>query len=157
MRILYIGEDPKAEYHEVSLFTELGHEVFSIGEQSLGEPPRNREILEHTTDPALVVKFWELHPRYERGGAISLHKSFTGLFDLVITSGFPTHLIMNWRVLLGKKVVWVWRTRPRTSPVHYLAVNNLKGKGLKVLELPPTGRYRVDECRELWTNFLQNL
>ena len=157
MKILYLCEDSRAEYHEVKLFTELGHKVFSIGEQSLREPPSNRKIPEYSVDPELVSKFWELHPNYSDGGAIALNKKFTDLFDLVILSDFPVHLTKNWKTLFGKRVIWVWRTRPKKSPVHYLTVRNLQGKGLRVLELPPKGFYKVDECRELWTNLLSNL
>ena len=64
---------------------------------------------------------------------------------------------MNWSNLTGKKVVWVWRTRPRSSPQHYFAVNHMKGRGLKTVELPRAGHYKIDECNEIWTEFFNKL
>ena len=85
MKILYLGEDPVAEYHEVKLFTELGHSVFSIGEQSLDTPPQNRTIPGHIVDQSMVAKFLTLHPNYQNGGAVVLNKEFIKLIFIHIS------------------------------------------------------------------------
>jgi len=160
MKILYLAFNPEAEYHEVSMLLKEGHQVFSLGEQILqSSVPEERKICQYSPREELTEKFWTLHPNYSPGRIIALRNEFIADFDLVTMSDYPEYLALNHKKILtsNTKLVWIWRKRPKSKPQHNNAVLNLKGKGLKVLELPISGRYKVTECREAWINFLQKL
>lgn len=155
-----MGNHPESEFFELSFFLEAGHKVFSIGEQLFPETvPTKREIKNIPRDSALTEKFWELHPNYGPGKLIQLSSSFIAEFDLIIMSDYPEHLVLNFREIfkLKKQAVWVWRTRPKTNLKHFKTVQNLRGKGLRSLELPYGGRYKVTECNEVWMDFLSKV
>ena len=158
MKILYMGNHPDSEFYELSFFLEAGHQVFSIGEQLFPETvPAKREIKGMPKDADLTEKFWELHPNYAPGKLIQVNRAFLQEFDLIVMSDYQEHLALNFKEIFKckKQAVWVWRKRPRATLKHYRTVQNLKGKGLRTLELPYGGRYKVSECNDLWIDFLK--
>ncbi|RKZ95508.1 MAG: hypothetical protein DRQ40_03465 [Gammaproteobacteria bacterium] len=160
MKILYIGNHSEAEYHEVTLLQDAGFEVFSLGEQLLqADLPNDRKIKGFTVDSRLEDLFWEFHPNYVPGKLIKLKSSFIEHFDLFVFSDYPEHLSLNFKLVLraNKALLWVWRKRPKATPVHYQTVLNLKGKGVKTLELPYGGKYKVTECKKVWLEKLRRL
>jgi hypothetical protein len=159
MKILYMGTNEQAEYHEINFLLEEGHTVFSVGEQLLpASVPESRKISSYKPSDELTELFWKLHPNYAPGKLIKLSKPFLQEFDLVVMSDYPEYLSLNHKEIfqLKKRALWVWRKRPKNTPVIYRAVIKLKSKGLKVLELPIAARYKVTECKELWVKTLKS-
>ena len=160
MKVLYLATNPEAEYYEVALFLKQGHEVFSLGGHLLpADLPEPRKVKEYKASEEVTEKFWELHPNYMPGKLIQLRKEFLKEFDLLITSDYPEHLTLNYKaaLLLSKKLIWVWRKPPKSKPNHSRTVINLKGKGLRTVELPSKGRYNVEGCKKVWLEALSRL
>lgn len=155
-----MGNHPESEYYEVGFFLEAGHQVFSIGQHLFPEKLDEKKLVKQfKLDDRLHTKFWDLHPNYEQGKLIKLNTSFIEEFDLVVMSDYPEHLSLNFREIFNckKKAVWVWRRRPKATPKHFHTVQNLRGKGLRSLELPTGGRYKITECHQIWMTFFETL
>lgn len=160
MKILYMGNHAESEFYELSFFLEAGHEVFSIGEQLFPDlVPDKRTIKGFQPDPLLVRDFWDLHPNYGHGKLIKLSKDFIQKFDLIIMSDYQEHLALNFREIFNckKQALWVWRRRPKSNPKHFRTVQNIKGRGLRTLELPTGGKYQVTESHKAWMKALGDI
>lgn len=120
MKILYISCHEILEYDELKLFSELGHECYSLGAytQPGGEEHRKRPPLDLPYNPHFI----ELSLQYDRR---KLHPEFLEGIDMVIIMHEPSYLGYtggahdwhpdlgegNWPLLLdfikkGGRVVW---------------------------------------------------
>lgn len=107
MRILYLSCHEILEYDELKLFTELGHECYSLGAYThpYGDEGRKRPgIPDMPYDPHFI----ELATRYDK----ELHPEMLEKMDIVIVMHVPEYIEKNWPVLKehmidkGKRVVW---------------------------------------------------
>lgn len=102
MRIHYLSTHSILEYDEISLLTELGHEVFSNGVYA--DPSG------HKTLPRPGVSGAKYFPEYEKLARefpkTNLPKELIDPFDLIIVMHTPEWVLENWEKMKGKKVIW---------------------------------------------------
>jgi len=137
MKILYISVHSILEFDELSLFTELGHDCFSLGAYT---DPRGHLSLPRPGIPNMPV--------HEDLIAMSLNMPRTELttefldrFDCVmIMDGYhaPEVIRRNWDKLKTKKVIW--RTIGQSLPEVEAMMTKLKKEGLKIVRYSPKER-----------------
>src|SRR5947209_10116141 len=102
MRILYLSCHTVLEYDEIKLFTELGHEVFSVnGSYSNPTSPIDPKR------PAIAASFYE----YLSGVALqcskeNLHEELIAWADCIIVMHRPDWILQNWMKMKHKPVIW---------------------------------------------------
>lgn len=133
-RLLYISVHSVLEYDELTLFTELGYDCFSLGAytnpEGHWELPRpgirgmkiRPDLIEMTRDMPRTELTWE----------------FLNNFDIVVVmDGYaaPEILERNWELLREKKVIL--RTIGQSLPGREKRFAKLKKSGLKIVRYSP--------------------
>lgn len=134
MRILYISVHSVLEYDELRLFTELGHECFSLGAYTY---PEGHPTLPRPGIPGMVrrddlIQMVSNKPRTE------LPEDFLNQFDvIIIMDGYhaPDVVERNWPKLKGKKVVW--RTIGQSTPEVENRMKRFRNEGLRIVRYSP--------------------
>lgn len=134
LNILYISVHAVLEYDELSLFTELGHECFSLGAYTNPEG--------HYSLPRPSIKGMLRHPDLERMSnnmpRTELSREFLDNFDvIVVMDGYhaPDVIERNWPLFSTKKVVW--RTIGQSTPEVEKRMEKFRRAGLKVVRYSP--------------------
>ncbi len=148
MRILYMSCHEILEYDELKLFSELGHEVYSLGAytQPGGTEHRKRPPLELPYDPHFI----ELALQYDRR---KLHPEMLDGFDVVIvmhTPGFLGYVGKhdwnpelgegNWplfRDFIRKGGRVIWRSIGQSVPSLEKKLQSFRNEGLEVVRYSP--------------------
>ena len=102
MRIHYMSVHEVLEYDEVTMLTELGHEVFSNGAylNPEGHPGLRRPEIQGGKHWPELEKLARIHPRTE------LPEELIEPFDAIIVMHQPELIIHNWKRMKHKKVIW---------------------------------------------------
>lgn len=100
LKLLYIGVHAILEYDEISLFNELGIDVFNLGSyldpQNPVDPIRPAiSGMEPNTELIKQAPFRD-----------ALTKEFVDNFDIIFVMHKPEYITMNWNVIKDKTVVW---------------------------------------------------
>lgn len=134
MKILYISVHAILEYDEISLLTELGHDVFSLGAYtrpeghfSLPRPAiagmRTREdLIEMSLNMPRTEMTWQFVDNFD---AIIVMDGYSG----------PEILSRNWHLFKNKKTIW--RTIGQSLPEVEGRMRKLKKDGMKILRYSP--------------------
>jgi hypothetical protein len=158
MRIFYLTKNPITEYKEIKILLDLGHEVFSAGEQLEIREDNNRFIMGlHSME--MRTLFWDLHPNYKYGKPLTLHPDFIKKFDLFIFSDelhYVSHSCPN-IFRAKKKALWIWRQPARTFPQKRSVINNFRGKGLRTIDQAKKSQHNAPLPKEVLEEFLNNL
>lgn len=101
MNILYLSCHSILEHDEVSLFTELGHNVFSLGAYQNPSAPQD------TKRPALTG-FYDEHLQAVaiQCSKDNLHDELIEWADVIIFMHRPDWILNNWPKIKHKKVIW---------------------------------------------------
>lgn len=102
MKILYISDHAVLEYDEVKLFTELGHDVFSLGAyHNLGHPDLPRPAVKG-------LKYYENldHLYIANPNRLELHPGLIEWADVIIVMHSPNVIVENWERIKHKRVIW---------------------------------------------------
>jgi hypothetical protein len=109
MKVLYLSCHSILEAEELTLFHELGYEVFSPG--AYFDPQNPNELRPGipglTYNPDVVAKYNEIgaaHPGEDAKNYLT--KDFVDYFDVVVVMHLPQWISNNWEVLKGKRVIW---------------------------------------------------
>lgn len=133
MKIHYLSCHSVLEHDEVSLFTEMGHEVFSNG--AYLDPSGHISL----PRPAIKgAKYYENYAAEARAfPKTSLPDSLIEPFDVFIIMHTPEVLAGNWKKLRekGKKVIW--RSIGQSTPKIEKLVRFYKAEGLKIVRYSP--------------------
>lgn len=147
-RILYMSCHEILEYDELKLFTELGHEVYSLGAytQPGGEENRKRPPLKLPYNPHFI----ELSLQYDRR---KLHPEMLEGIDIVIVMHDPSYLGYvgnhNWHPDLGdgnwplfrefikKGGRVIWRSIGQSIPHVERKLRPWRDEGLEVVRYSP--------------------
>jgi len=115
------------EYDEVSLLTELGHEVFSNGAylNPEGHPGLRRPEIQGAKHYPEFEKLARVHPRTE------LPKELIEPFDAIIVMHQPELIIHNWNRMKHKKVIW--RSIGQSVPHIENMLRRFQKEGLKIV------------------------
>lgn len=130
-KLLYISVHSVLEYDELSLFTELGYECFSLGAYA---DPRGHYLLPRPGIPGMAFNedlFKEslTFPRTE------IPQSFIDKFDAVIVMHAPEVIRQNWERMRHKKVVW--RTIGQSTPWVEKLLLKCKNDGMLIVRYSP--------------------
>lgn len=131
MTVHYLSCHEVLEFDEVSLFTELGHDVFSNGAYL---QPEGHHMLSRPGIPKLTYhEEWADIAR--RTPRTELPDSLIDPFDLFIIMHQPEILVQNWPKLRKKKVIW--RSIGQSTPDVESMLKPLVGQGLKIVRYSP--------------------
>lgn len=132
MKMLYLSCHSILEYDEVSLFTELGIDVFSYGAYLNPEAPGDKKrppITSGKYDDHLV----QVAMQY---GKENLHPELIDPFDVIMIMHKPEWVTNNWGKLRHKTVIW------RSIGQSTIDVENrlqpCRMQGLKIVRYSPT-------------------
>src|SRR5436853_4240788 len=102
MRILYLSCHSILEYDEIKLFTELGHEVFSV-HGSYGNPTSPMD----PKRPALAASFsGHLRTVALQCSRENLHEALIDWADCIIVMHRADWILQNWMKVKHKPVIW---------------------------------------------------
>lgn len=132
-KILYLPCHSILEYDQYKLWTELGHEVFSMGSyinpstpHDIKRPALPGEYRDH------LVSVANLHSKD------NLHPDLIDPFDIIIVDHVPEWIIYNWGMLKKKKVIW--RTIGQSIAFQEQKLTQLRKEGLLVVRYSPLER-----------------
>lgn len=132
MRILYNSVHSILEADELTLLTELGHDVFSLGAYSNGGKG-------HYLLPRPAIEGMTHYPEWEEIGRThprtNLPQEFFEHFDVIINMHQPEFLNENWEKMKHKKVIW--RTIGQSTPHVENIIRHMRYDGLKIIRMSP--------------------
>lgn len=138
MRIHYLSVHSVLEWQEVSLLTELGHDVFSNGAYIR---PDGHPSLPRPGIPSLTY-----HPEFERLAVqypkTELPPELIDPFDAIIIMHDPNILVQNWPRIKHKKVIW--RSIGQSLPHIERLLKPLQAEGLKIVRYSPMEQHLPD-------------
>lgn len=149
MRLLYLSCHSVLEYDEVSLFTELGIDVFSPGAYLNPHDPGPYGLRPHISglkyDPEEVAMYLKL---CEGGGEGKerLSRELVDRFDVVMFMHMPEWIEKNWPNISHKRVVI--RTIGQCVGWQEGLLANYRGHGLKIVRYSPRERHLVPYAGE---------
>jgi hypothetical protein len=131
MRILYLSCHSVLEYDEIKLFTELGHEVFSVA-SSYSNPispggPEHPAIADSFDEHLLTVAL-QSTKEY-------LHKELIDWADCIIVMHQVDWILRNWRKMKHKPVIWRTIGQSRQEMEDRLALCQMMG--MKIVRYSP--------------------
>ena len=134
MKILYLSCHEILEFDEVSLFNELGLDVFSPGAYVEPNNPGDFSLRPGIPDLVYDKKEVELFHALGKPGINNkelLTKEFVDRFDVIMIMHIPKWITKNWEVIKDKTVIW------RTIGQSTLDVERIlapyRKKGLKIV------------------------
>lgn len=135
MKILYISVHSVLEFDEVSLFTECGHDVFSLGAyHNLGHPDLPRPSIPNLQFHEDLNNIYVSNPNRNE-----LHPTLIEWADVIMIMHSPEVLSNNWERIKHKRVVL--RTIGQNTPSIERMIGELKKQGLKVVRYSPRERH----------------
>lgn len=145
MKILYLSTHEILEYDEVKLFTELGHEVFSMGaytSSSKGGEMRGEIPGLYQNEPLKAIAL--------QSSKEHLHREIVAWADVIISMHNPDPdqpwISNNWHLFQGKRTIW--RSIGQSSRNIEMALSRYKDVGLEVVRYSPRERNIPAYCGE---------
>lgn len=131
MKILLLPCHSILEYDEYKLFTEMGHDVFSLGSYINPATPHDKKR------PALEGKYHghlvSLTDVYTKD---NLHKEMIDWADVIMVHHIPRWIFQNWDKMRHKKVIWRSIGQSMSDTENQLA--HARHDGLKIVRYSPT-------------------
>jgi glycosyltransferase involved in cell wall biosynthesis len=157
MNILYLGSHAILEYDQTKLWTDLGHDVFSIGAYSDPHHPgvdMRPAIPEAPVFADLIGLVHESRKRHEGQSTdypvidwakYDLHSDLIAWADTVIIDCFPeTWIPANWSRLKGKRTIW--RTIGQSNPDVERFMSKYRREGLEIVRYSPREKYAFERA-----------
>lgn len=142
MKILYLSCHSILEFEEISLFHELGHQVFSPGAYvdpgNPGDTTMRPGIPGLIYDPEVLAKYHAIPPGADGDRKDNLTKEFIDYFDAVIVMHIPRWIKGNWKVMKHKRVIW--RTIGQSINSIERTLRHCRKDGLQVVRYSPMER-----------------
>jgi hypothetical protein len=157
MNILLLASHAVAEYDDIRMFTDMGHDVFCPG--GYQDPSKSSEgirpgIPNAPVFPDLIAKCEEQRAKGGEPGPwidwakANLHPDVIDWADVIICHHFPEQWIAaQWKYLRHKRVVW--RTCGQSDPRLEQVMTNYRRDGLQIVRYSPAER-RFFEPRKAW-------
>lgn len=130
MRILYLSCHSILEFEEVKLFTELGHDVFSIGSYinpNTPHDPKRPAISSKANEYLLNVAL--------QSSQDNLHEKLIDWADVIIFMHRPDWVMSNWEKIKHKRVIF--RSIGQCTPAQESQLTILKAYGLQIVRYSP--------------------
>ena len=132
MRVLYISCHSVLEADELTLFTELGHDVFSLG--GAYSNPQGNTMLPRPGIPGMIYHE-DLERRSREFARTEIPEDFLNNFDLVITMHLPEIIDTNWKRFSRKNVIFRSIGQSKKDIERMLA--SYKEQRLKIIRYSP--------------------
>ena len=134
-KILYMSCHEILEYDEIKMFTELGHEVYSLGAytQPGGDENRKRPALDLPYNPHFI----ELALQYPKE---NLHPEMLEGIDIVIVMHTTTWITENWplfKKFIDKGGRVIWRSIGQSIPAREHELKVARSQGLEIVRYSP--------------------
>lgn len=134
-KILYMSCHEILEYDEVKLFSELGHEVYSLGAYTNpgGDENRKRPPLDLPYNPHFI----ELALQYPKE---NIHPEMLEGIDIIIVMHTTTWITSNWplfREFIKKGGRVIWRSIGQSIPKREEELREARSQGLEVVRYSP--------------------
>lgn len=144
MKILYLSCHTVLEMDEISLFNEMGHEVFSPGAYVCPENPGDSTmrpgIMNLKYNPDIVNQYHRIGAANPgKDGKDHLTKEFVDNFDAVIVMHIPRWIQNNWDAIKHKTVIW--RTIGQSVASTEQSLQVYRKHGLKIVRYSPQEMY----------------
>ena len=131
MKILYLSCHSVLEFDEVSLFTDLGHQVFSMGsymQPTAPHDPKRPPIVNGLNDK-------HLQDLYVASSKDNIHPDLIEWADTIIVMHKPEWIVLNWQKMKHKNVIWRTIGQSVTDVEDLLAIP--RREGLKIVRYSP--------------------
>lgn len=130
-KLLYISCHSVLEHQELTLFNEIGIDVFSMGAYS---DPKGHDGLHRPGIPGLkhYPEYQKISREYPR---TNLPQDFIDKFDVIMVMHDPNVLVANWQKMKHKKVIW--RSIGQSVPSIERLLKPLKDDGLLIVRYSP--------------------
>ena len=131
-KILYIGTHEILERDEVSLFHELGHDVFSYQGAYMypeGHPGLKRPGIAGMTTHEDLAEEARIYAKTK------IPQSFFDKFDLIIVMHDPAIINENWDRMKHKPVIW--RSIGQSTPYVENMIRSMRYEGMKIVRMSP--------------------
>lgn len=139
MKVLYMSAHEILEHDEISLFKELGHEVFSPGAYVCPENKGDGDLrpsLQMDYNPEIVEKYHQIGSTCAGDDAkYHLTKEFVDYFDIVVAMHIPRFIKDNWEVMKHKVVIW--RTIGQSLANIENEMRSYRERGMKIVRYSP--------------------
>ena len=130
MKILYIGVHEILERDELSLLTEMGHDVFSY--QGAYMHPDGNPLLKRPGIPGMKYHP-ELAEEAIKYAKTKIPTEFFDKFDAVIVMHDPNIIVENWDRMRHKKVIW--RSIGQSTPHVENMIRRMRYDGMKIIRM----------------------
>lgn len=145
MRLLYLSGHSILEFDTLSLFAELGYDLFSLGsyiDPTRPHDPKRPALPQIMIKPDLILEVTKL-AEGKLAGFDSLTAARTHLPDalidwaeIIISDAYPEEwLAANWERIKHKRVIW--RTIGQSNPKQELHIKDLHDQGLQIVRYSP--------------------
>jgi len=143
MKILYLSCHEILEHDELTLFHELGHEMFSPGAyvepQNRGDQCLRPGIPGLTYNPDIVKQYGQIGARFPgQDGKRHLTREFVDNFDAVVVMHIPDWIEVNWEAMKHKRVIW--RTIGQSVASVERRMAPYRSQGLQIVRYSPRER-----------------
>lgn len=130
-KILYLSCHEVLEFDEISLFTELGHEVFSDG--AYIDPAGHKSLKR----PG--IKGMKSHPELERLAIqfpkTNLPQELIDWADIIMVMHQPEWISENWERMKNKTIIW--RSIGQSNPSVEDSLRRFRYSGMKIVRYSP--------------------
>lgn len=149
MKILYLSCHEVLEYDEISMLSDIGVQVFSIG--AYLDPSRPSGSGLRPALPNLCRDEEDLRAYHElikpgAEGALNLTPEFVARFDAVIVMHIPEWIENNWKAFGDVPVIW--RTIGQSWPSIEKHLQPFRDAGMKIVRYSPRERCLDGYCGE---------
>jgi hypothetical protein len=140
MRILYLSCHEILEHDELTIFHELGYELFSPGAyvepQNRGDQCLRPGIPGLVYNPDVVQQYHRLGAQFPgQDGKRHLTKEFADNFDTIVVMHIPEWIELNWEAIRHKRVIW--RTIGQSVASIERRMAPYKNQGLQIVRYSP--------------------
>lgn len=137
MKILYVSVHGVLEWQELQLFTDLGHECFSMGEYIRPDVRPEEEYLHKR--PGVVGM--QAHPELEKfaieNPSTNIPQELIDWCDVVIVMHDPNVIVMNWDKFKASGKPVVWRSIGQSTLHVEDMVRRMRYDGMKIVRMSP--------------------
>lgn len=137
MKLLYISVHGVLEWLELSLFTELGIECFSMGEYIRPDVPEG-EIYLHKRPG---IKGMKSHPELEKfaieNPSTNIPKELIDWCDAVMIMHDPNVIVMNWDKFKAAGKPVIWRSIGQSTSNCENQIRRMRYDGMKIVRMSP--------------------
>lgn len=131
MRLLYISDHAILEQEELQLFTDLGHDCFSLGAyHNLGHPDLPRPAVDGLIFHEDLNNIYVANPNRSE-----LHPELIAWADVIVFMHAPHLIAQNWDRIKHKRVIW--RSIGQSTPHIEDLLRPYREQGLEIVRYSP--------------------